>query len=73
MAPLENPNKEIGFPSIVCIKPHPKPPVAAAKLVLIQANAAIEFAAKADPPLNPNHPNHRRHVPINVIETLLAV
>ena len=35
-------------------------------LVLMHAVAAKSFAARAEPPLNPNHPNQRREVPSKV-------
>ena len=35
--------------------------------VFIHAIDASELAVKADPPLNPNHPNHNNAVPIKVL------
>lgn len=42
----------------------------AVKLEFQQATVARRLAPKADPPLNPNHPNHRRTVPSVMRETL---
>src|SRR5512146_2009242 len=43
---------------------------AAAVLVVTKALAAIPLAAKAEPALNPNHPNQRRAAPITVVGML---
>ena len=45
-------------------------PNIAAKLLFQQAITARRLAPKADPPLNPNHPNQRRVVPSVMRETL---
>src|SRR5712692_6479271 len=44
--------------------------VAAAVFVLVNARAAIPFAASADPALNPNHPNQRSPAPRRTSGTL---
>src|SRR5437762_631123 len=43
---------------------------AAAVLVLVNASAAKPFAARADPALNPNQPNHNRPAPRSTSGTL---
>src|ERR1043166_8038018 len=43
---------------------------AAAVLVLVNASAAKPLAARADPALNPNHPNHNRPAPRSTRGTL---
>lgn len=40
-----------------------RPPTEAARLVTMHAWTARKLAPRADPPLNPNHPNQRRTVP----------
>lgn len=39
------------------------PETLAARLVTMQALAALMLAARADPPLKPNQPNQRKAVP----------
>ena len=46
---------------------HVIPEIAAAMFVFIHAIEASGLAVKADPPLNPNHPNHSKAVPIKVL------
>ena len=43
---------------------------AGASNVVVNANAAMPFAASALPELNPNHPNHSRPAPSSVNGTL---
>lgn len=45
-------------------------PNIAVKLLFQQAMTARRLAPKADPPLKPNHPNHRKTVPRTIKETL---
>lgn len=42
----------------------------AVRLLFQQAMTARRLAPKADPPLNPNHPNQRKTVPSVIKETL---
>src|SRR3954451_6785836 len=42
---------------------HPNTAAAVASWVATNADPARPFAASADPPLNPNHPNHRIAAP----------
>jgi len=42
----------------------------AVRLLFQQAMTARRLAPKADPPLNPSHPNHRKTVPRVIKETL---
>jgi hypothetical protein len=46
------------------------PPNAAASMEFQMAIMARKFAPKAEPPLNPSHPNHKMNVPRLTIETL---
>ncbi len=45
---------------------HPRPAVAAAIWVTVNALTACPLANRADPPLNPNQPNHSRPAPSSV-------
>jgi hypothetical protein len=45
-----------------------KAPVEAARWVARIANTAREFAASAEPPLNPNQPTHSSPVPMTASE-----
>ena len=44
--------------------PHVSAPAQAARCVAVIAITAREFAASAEPPLNPNQPTHNSPVPI---------
>ena len=62
-APVMAP-KTVGFPILyVSIKIHVIIATAAATLDTRIADAASPFAARADPPLNPIHPNQRNPAP----------
>src|SRR3989338_290378 len=63
MTPMEKPTAE-GFPFLIQSTPiQLRPAAAAAKFVTTKAFAASPLAAKALPPLNPNHPNHSKAAP----------
>src|SRR6185312_1379872 len=55
---------------IASTRPQATAPVAAARCVLANASAASPFDASAEPPLNPNQPNHKMPAPVTVIVTL---
>src|SRR4051812_31346234 len=63
-APTHAPIDETLFPLIASIKIHATIADAAAVLVVAKAFTDKPFAAKAEPALNPNHPNHSKPVPI---------
>src|SRR5215213_7085373 len=63
-APIQKPSKEGFFPFNTSKNIHDKPAAAAAMFVVVKAETARPLAAKAEPPLKPNQPNHSRPVPI---------
>src|SRR5262245_16732800 len=55
----------VGLPTrIRSANAHDKSPAAAATWVFVTATAATLLAVKAEPPLNPNQPNHSSVAPI---------
>src|SRR5208337_4519745 len=68
-APVTIP-RELGLPLIQLTAIQESAPAAAAVLVTTIAFTAIPFAARALPPLNPNHPNQRRPAPSRVMGIL---
>src|SRR3989338_673314 len=72
ITPMAKPTAE-GFPFLIQSTPIKlKPAAAAAKFVTSKAFAASPLAAKALPPLNPNHPNHSRTAPKSTNGTLFG-
>src|SRR5215217_2292181 len=69
-APIQNPRADGFLPRMASKKIQDRPATADAVLVVAKALTARAFAARADPALNPNHPNHSRPVPNNTYGTL---
>ena len=64
----------VGLPSLThSITVHMAIPAIPARWVETKAVAAISLAARALPPLKPNHPNQRRPVPIMVMGRLCGM
>lgn len=63
IAPEQNPTALHFFSSLQSRRSQVKPPTDALRFVTMQAETARRLAERADPPLNPNHPNQRRTVP----------
>jgi hypothetical protein len=68
-APQAKPKMEGEFLCMDSRKIQVTPPVAAAIFVETQATPARPLAPKAEPPLNPNHPNQRMAVPRRMKDT----
>src|SRR5437016_3040242 len=65
-APLAAP-RVVGFPPLIhSATAHEKVAAAAATCVATKAEAARPLAARADPPLKPNHPNQSNPAPSTV-------
>ncbi len=64
-APMQNPRTEGFLPRMISKNIQDNPAAAAAVLVVANADTARELAARAEPALKPNHPNHNNPVPIN--------
>src|SRR3989338_7517887 len=63
ITPMEKPTSD-GFPFLIQSMPiQLRPAAAAAKFVTTKALAASPLAARAEPALNPNHPNHSKAAP----------
>lgn len=62
-APEQKPTADHFLSSLQSHSIHVSPPTLAARFVTMHAWTARRFAPSADPPLNPNHPNHRKIVP----------
>src|SRR5258706_10789144 len=64
----EMPPSTVGLPLLIhSATIQPRAAAAAAKCVLQNALEARPFEATALPPLNPNHPTHRRQAPMTEI------
>jgi hypothetical protein len=70
ITPEQRPTIDHFFASLKSSKVQVIPEKAAVRLEFQQAITARRFAPKAEPPLNPSHPNHRRIVPSVMSETL---
>ena len=64
MAPRQKPNTDGFLPRSTSKNIQDKPAAPAATLVVAKAETARLLAPKAEPPLNPNQPNHNKPVPI---------
>jgi len=63
--PVEKP-RDLGRPRRCHSRAIQQSPAAAGATKVVSATAATSFAARAEPALNPNHPNHRIPAPIRV-------
>src|SRR5690606_41370768 len=62
---IQNPSADGFLPRAASNRIQARPAAAVAVLVVAKAEAARPFAARAEPALNPNHPNHSSPVPSN--------
>lgn len=70
MTPEQRPTMDHFLASLKSSKIQVIPEKAAVKFEFQHATTALKFAPKAEPPLKPSHPNHRRTVPRVISETL---
>ena len=72
-APIHAPKAETFLPFILSKKTQVSMAAADDVVVVAKAIAAVPFAAKAEPALNPNQPNHNIPVPNNTNGILVGI